>query len=167
VVEAPVTHFSDGEPCTYFGTDARRLRAVGWLDPKHPFATGAVSAGTLERLVTFVRDPWQPVFFKGWHRCALCPPGDDPFTRFTWQQRAVPIGVANLFIPGDGFLWAAPSMIVHYIADHGYRPPDEFLAAVEACPAMNTPAYLEAIKVHGPSWSDGAEDDSGGTTLFG
>ena len=79
----------------------------------------------------------------------------------------MPIGIANLFVPGDGFLWTAPSMIVHYIADHGYRPPDAFLTAVDACPAMSTPAYLEAIKVHGPTWSEGTDDDSGGATLFG
>jgi hypothetical protein len=162
-----MTYFADGKPCTYFGRGRGRLRAVGWLDGEHAFVTGAVSARTFERLIAFARDPWQPpVFFKGWHTCELCPPSEDPFTRFTWKGSAVPIGVANLFIPGDGFLWAAPSMIVQYIAAHGYRPADAFLAAIDVCPPMDTPAYLDAIKLHGPSWRDDADGDAPGVNIF-
>ena len=122
---------------------------------------------TFERLVAFARDPWECMLFKGWHRCELCPPSSDLFTRFAWKGQPTPVGVANVFIPGDGFLWVAPSMIVHYIADHGYRPPDDFLAAVDACPPMKSSAYRAAIDAHGPSWSEPLGGEELGTSLFG
>ena len=35
-------------------------------------------------------------------------------------------------VAGDGLLFAAPSLMHHYVAARGYRPPDEFVAAVLA-----------------------------------
>jgi hypothetical protein len=35
-------------------------------------------------------------------------------------------------VAGDGRVYAAPSLVHHYVIAHGYRPPDEFIAAVLA-----------------------------------
>jgi hypothetical protein len=31
----------------------------------------------------------------------------------------------------DGTVFAAPTLIIHYIAAHGYLPPEQFIAALE------------------------------------
>jgi hypothetical protein len=35
-------------------------------------------------------------------------------------------------VPGDDVIYAAPLLIVHYIEEHGYLPPAEFLKALAA-----------------------------------
>jgi hypothetical protein len=36
-------------------------------------------------------------------------------------------------------------MIAHYVTEHGYLPPPEFVAAVMACPLPGTEEYLAAV----------------------
>jgi hypothetical protein len=51
------------------------------------------------------------------------PSGDEP----------APEGNGELRIPGDpGTAYAAPSLITHYVAAHGYRPPRALIVAVLA-----------------------------------
>jgi hypothetical protein len=56
------------------------------------------------------------------------------------------VGCTNLFVPGDGVVYVAPSMIVHYLDAHRYQPPAAFLAAVDACPPMGSAAYHDALR---------------------
>ena len=67
-------------------------------------------------------------------------------------------GAANLFIPGEGFIYVAPSMIAHYVAAHHYEPPVEFWDAVMNCPEMRSDAYMQALLANGPSNEKWARD---------
>jgi hypothetical protein len=58
-------------------------------------------------------------------------------------------GSHELYIPGDGCVYATPDLVVHYMNAHGYLPPLEFCIAVSACPPMHTMEYLKAIKAAG------------------
>jgi hypothetical protein len=43
----------------------------------------------------------------------------------------IPCGSAELHVAAaDGRVYAAPSLVLHYVRDHGYGPPAEFVAAV-------------------------------------
>ena len=55
------------------------------------------------------------------------------------------IGISNLFVPADNFVFAAPSMILHYIHGHGYDPPSSFWDAVMASSRLSFEAYKEAL----------------------
>ena len=59
---------------------------------------------------------------------------------------------SDVFVPGDGFLYVAPTLIVHYVEGHQYAPPDEFVRAVIACPSMRSPEYMTAVEKNGPSF---------------
>jgi hypothetical protein len=72
----------------------------------------------------------------GYHECDLC-----------LSERKG--GITNLFIPGDGFLYVCPELILHYINDHQYSPPVEFCEAVLACAPMNSSDYLKVVE---PLW---------------
>jgi hypothetical protein len=52
----------------------------------------------------------------------------------------------NIFIPGDGCVYAAPELIVHYIEEHQYLPPPNFCAAVVACPPMQGAEYFKTLR---------------------
>ncbi len=113
------------------------LRAVGWLEYGKPYSTGVIDVQVLNRLTELRVNAWEPVHFSGYHRCDLC------------SGEQGPVGINNLFIPGDGFLYVSPELIVHYITVHQYAPPAEFCATVLACPPMGSRAYLKVVE---PLW---------------
>lgn len=139
--------FADLSPCDYFGfEDDSRFRAVGWLERGRDFTVGKVDERCVGRLAELLAEPWQPVHFLGFHQCDLCEV-EQPPEAFRLGRWTVSLGATNLFLPAPGIgILVAPSMVVHYICDHGYRPPDVFLRAVMDCPAMGSRRYLDAIR---------------------
>jgi hypothetical protein len=55
------------------------------------------------------------------------------------------MGIYNLWVPGNDVIYVAPELILHYIQEHRYRPPDEFISAVLRCPDPKTQQYLDAL----------------------
>lgn len=107
--------------------------------------------------------------FLGGHACELCPwevsPGPDPGETFSGLERRrrvlgvrkkkepisvdgqlAEMGTTNLWIPGDGCVYVAPSLVAHYIRAHRYAPPQEFVDAVLRCPDMHTEEYRKASR---------------------
>jgi hypothetical protein len=124
----------DLEPCTVLPVPGGvQLLAVGWLSREQPFPTGPTPRDVYDRLCEFCRDPWQPLLTAGVHTCDLC------------QFEGEAHGAANLFIPAGERLLVAPELIVHYVNAHHYQPPEEFCAAVLACPPMRSPEYRRAL----------------------
>lgn len=107
-----------------------RLRAIGWLSDAHAFPRGEVPAEFVALLRRHVATAFQPLAFGGVHRCELC-------GNFT--------AGGNVWVPTAEVVYVAPEMVVHYINDHGYLPPDEFQQAVEACPPQESPEYMRLM----------------------
>jgi hypothetical protein len=125
--------YEDLAPCDYFGHECEScLQAVGWLERGHPFLTGLVAIEVYARLVELLKDSWQPGIIMGFHHCDLC-------------MYEGPSGKRNLFVPAGEVAFVCPELITHYMNAHGYRPPDEFCAAVLACPPMRSLPYLKAM----------------------
>jgi hypothetical protein len=128
-----VTHFDDLSECDYFGDEhAHALRAVGWLALDNAFPTGRTDLHGFAKLKELLIDPWQPMVFGGVHDCEFC-------------QFDPPHSHANLFVPNGCLIFVCPELIVHYIAAHHYRPPDEFWNAVTACPNTRTMQYKKLL----------------------
>lgn len=72
------------------------LRAVGWLELGKPYSTGLIDGKILDSLTELRVQAWQPILLWGYHQCDLC------------SREKGPLGVTNLFIPGDGFLYVSP-----------------------------------------------------------
>jgi hypothetical protein len=62
----------------------------------------------------------------------------------------VHFGATNLYVPADGCVYVAPSMIVHYVDVHRYEPPAVFWEAVMNCPEMASETYKQALIANGP-----------------
>jgi hypothetical protein len=143
-------HFTDLTPCNYFPLDAGgKFIAVGWLEPDRFYPQGSLEKEFVDKLADLLVNPWQPCVAMGYHRCGFCRLSGGP-SSFRNGVSNVEMGVSNLFVPGDGFLYVAPSLILHYMDAHGYSPPAEFHAAVMACPVMRSMEYLKAILKNGP-----------------
>jgi hypothetical protein len=67
----------------------------------------------------------------GWHTCEFC---------------GKALGFGSFGVPADGRLFYAPDMIAHYVEEHGYAPPEMFIAAVLECPLPGTAEYVEAVR---------------------
>jgi hypothetical protein len=72
--------------------------------------------------------------------------GDVFFLDFSlYSILEIDLGVSNLFVPADNFVFAAPSLILHYIHGHGYDPPSSFWDAVMASSRLSFEDYKEAL----------------------
>jgi len=145
-------HYADLSPCTYFPFEAaRKLIAVGWLDPLVEYNRGVLEDEFVRKLVELLYDPWQPALAMGSHECGFCRLSGGPSTfRLGRSGSEAVLGTSNVFVPGDGFLFVAPSLILHYMDAHEYSPPAEFQQAVITCPPMRSMEYLKAILKNGP-----------------
>lgn len=97
---------------------------IGWLDRGRRFDKALTSPLLLAKLSTIVLS--EGIFearvnqIRGVHPCNLC-------NAHTFQNPF--IGSCELWIPGcrAGSYFAAPSLLIHYIQAHAYRPPEEFV----------------------------------------
>ena len=113
------------------------LRAVGWLGDFNPHE-GNTPPECVSRL-------WEAYASKriisdgtaGFHNCELCHgeqqwyPGGrvGPVAAWGDQQLRI-VGHGHFLIRLDEIVYLSPVLILHYILDHGYQPPDAFLEAV-------------------------------------
>jgi hypothetical protein len=116
------------------------VRAIGWLNPDHPFSKGEVPAGFLVRLKEFTArsgNSAEPLYFGGaggFHTCEFCGKAH---------------GIGNFGVPSGDLLFVAPELVVHYIEQHGYRPPAEFVTAVLRSPLPDSEEYQTVTE---PFW---------------
>ena len=114
------------------------VRAVGWLSGKRPYPTGGVAPAFVEALRSHLISPWEPFHINGLHECDLC----------GWWRRSTrgPVRESrNLYVPTRECVYIAPAMVLHYVIGHSYRPPDEFIEAIQHCPQQETPEYMALI----------------------
>jgi hypothetical protein len=147
---APLDYFTPGE--TFDG----RLRAVGWLSPEHDFESGDLPELVIKQLLDLLENG-RPLFGTfGFHPCLFCPSWSDrvvedprmvpaPPTIFHHKDVKLNLGGRELWLPVGDLMYVAPDLILHYITEHGYRPPDEYLNALSSGPTPGGAAYLAAI----------------------
>jgi hypothetical protein len=116
-----------------------RALSVGWLSVHHPFETGDFPTELLDRLATVARTPVN--LLRGLHDCDICSPalriGSLWITEGLRGNRVrvaghdIEVGNGEIQLMGEGdTVYVAPTMIFHYIVDHRYLPPEEFIEAV-------------------------------------
>lgn len=133
--------YEDLTECDYFGEEySKILTAVGWLEGGKTFSTGTIPKDVYSKLCEFSKKPWTFAVFMGYHHCSLCK------SQF---ENNNPKGVSNIFIPHNGKIYVCPELITHYINNHFYLPPREFIEAVYLCPPQGSMEYLKKILENG------------------
>jgi hypothetical protein len=131
---------------------------VGWLDGAHGYPQGATPPAFEEKLWAYCRVPVSRL--RGLHTCEVCADPTDGFQATRGEEKllrgSAEIRVFGSRISGprgaspDGppvrLVYAAPDMVYHYVIDHHYRPPDEFIQAVlQSSPAPGSPEYESLV----------------------
>jgi hypothetical protein len=112
-------YYEDLSPYTYSAvpTGLPKTWNIGWLSSRVPYRRGRLETGISQKLEQAVKTP--VLLTRGRHECELC------------EGRAT--GNGEIWIADDtGNVYAAPSMISHYVEVHEYLPPSEFLEAARS-----------------------------------
>jgi len=138
-----MAYFPDLSEYTYMQCRIRPgLVNVGWLDRAHVFTTGALNEPVLERLWQFCRA--SVVHTRGSHGCEFCQPPHRGLLSVTRGAETLKLSSAEIRVfRADGRVYAAPDLIYHYVTQHGYCPPPEFVSAMLECPLPETEDYLQ------------------------
>lgn len=105
------------------------VRNVGWIDD-HEFTRGKVSQEFVRRL-TWAAAREQVNSLRCTRPCPVC--GTDGID-FTYDGIQLFIGSAEVWIPDyrSELIYASPDLILHYITEHDYSPPADFVSSVLA-----------------------------------
>ncbi len=118
--------------------DGLTLIAVGWLGDSVP-QKGETSSNCISRLwKAYETNHGISDGSHGWHDCELCHGKDEwypggevgPITEWQGRQQRV-YGHGHFLIYYNKNVYLSPVLILHYILDHEYKPPDAFIDAVD------------------------------------
>jgi hypothetical protein len=129
-------YFEDlSQYCYFLKSGLHNVLNVGWLDAFHSFNVGDVSPSFLSTLRAIVAETFPCVDvhvnrMRSVHPCNLC--GEENLPLIDYRGRKYNLGMSEIWIPGEGLWYAAPSMVLHYIEAHHYSAPQEFVVAVES-----------------------------------
>ncbi len=110
--------------------------ALGWLHPDHPFPQADPAPDFLAKLKEYAgrsRASARALSFGaagGYHTCEFCGQAH---------------GTTNFGVPSGERIYYSPEMIAHYVEQHRYAPPPEFVAALMASPLPGTREYVDAV----------------------
>ncbi len=139
-----MAYYPDLTPYDYSHRDtAPGIVNVGWLDKAHDYTRGIASEFFIRKLWAFCRSFVNPM--RGFHSCELCTairPGE--LLEACHYGESLKLGFAEIRVIGkDNRIYAAPNMIYHYVVEHNYSPPDEFIQAVLDSPLPGDKAFEE------------------------
>jgi len=163
-VRRPMTYFADFSQCTYHSGPFHAaswqcpLLAVGWLEHPHEFPIGGQLAENVRDRLAFLRFAFSQAYrshlFRGWHECSWC--------RAHGVKAMLGDSHINVLVPDTNRVFIAPGRIDHYVENHGYLLPKEFLRALMQCPDPRDAKYENMLARANRGVSSPLADASGG-----
>lgn len=134
------------------GPNERPSKNIGWLGRDVPFPTGRVHRDIISRLEILSCIRFNQT--RGFCKCPLC--GADMVA----NSFGALLGSAEIKVFFQSTLYSSPNLIVHFIKEHSYLPPEEYIDAVSC---MEDPMSNEAVLryrhfgLQMPNFSDNAD----------
>ncbi|MBH5336701.1 hypothetical protein IHE55_18760 [Streptomyces pactum] len=132
-----MTYFTDLSPYSYLPNTVPSTVAafnVGWLDGENAFHSGEAPDEFIGALADLCAQS-SHAKTRGWHVCNLVHASSPPPYPITMEAggRTIVLGSAEVrVVTPDGAWLVAPDLVLHYVIDHKYLPPEEFVEAVMA-----------------------------------
>ena len=124
-----MAEFQDLSVYEYSPSDKAMVN-VGWLGHDYGFPTGHPADEVVEQLI--IRAAEQVNVMRGTHDCPFCDEESpirilSPLVPKGW----VSLGMGEIHVQGlNRVVFAAPTLVIHYITAHQYLPPEPFLVAL-------------------------------------
>jgi hypothetical protein len=134
-----VTYYADLSPYEYMPSSLDAYN-VGWLGKDHPYPTGSTLPAFRDRLLEYCSSPVEGTLALGYHDCEFCPKPETP-VRVPWQDGEVSLGNGEIRVIGTDIIYASPTLIYHYVVEHDYLPPEEFVQAMLNGPGPGSGEY--------------------------
>ncbi len=123
-------YLPDLSPYKYKGHhEFKNTVSIGWLEwgPAQP--EGDIPGIVVKKLAYILEHDQDTNRYRGYHGCGFCRVRQVFYQTQTARHL---LGMSEIWIPGkDGKIFVSPSMIIHYITYHAYRPPRVYIEAVE------------------------------------
>ncbi len=120
-------------------------RAVGWLSKTEAYTTGDTPEAFHTKLLELCAKA-RIRGMMGYHFCEFC--GNEVqyvITQVPYADEGLRLGNGEVWTIGKSVLYAAPTLIYHYVTAHDYRPPDEYIESVLAT-EVDSAAYRDFIE---------------------
>jgi hypothetical protein len=134
------------------GISPPRVKNIGWLARGHEFDIQIPSEEILSLIWDYCAIFVNPM--RGVHECGFCPDdkklGPVTLQEFKYAERSgrkILLGSAEIRVfAANGDIYAAPTLIYHYVSMHHYSPPPEFVEAMRSGPRPSTPEYFQVLR---------------------
>jgi hypothetical protein len=147
-----MAHFEDMSEYEYFSDSQPLAKNVGWLQKGRDFKKMAPTERVLDVLWDYCTVSVEQT--RGIHHCDLCePPPRTVFAERNGQRMLLGTSEIRVF-SREGEIYAAPTLIYHYVHTHHYSPPEIFLRALEESAKPPSPEYFEYLKNAGLEWGE-------------
>ena len=124
-------------------------RNIGWLARDPSFATAVPSDALLDALWRYCKVSVAQT--RGVHDCELCTARGYRAER---HGDSLLLGTSEIRVfAATGEIYAAPTLIYHYVEVHHYAPPEPFLRALDEGPPPPEPAYFDRLVQLGLAWN--------------
>jgi len=118
---------------------------VGWLSRGKNYNQGLSTEAFKGKLFEFCQDYYVINITRGFHVCELCSISESNWyenkSRYGKDHYWLSIGDGEIRTIGDSVIYAAPTLIYHYVVDHRYMPPNEFIKSVLSGPVPGSPEH--------------------------
>jgi hypothetical protein len=174
-----MTYIPDLSEYTYHRSAFYRpgTKAVGWLSADNEFDNAPPTEELLDLIWRYCKVSVAQM--RGDHICEFCPSRlksahdrssfldalkQSASERYTERNgEKLWLGSAEIRAFGrDGVIYAAPTLIYHYVSVHHYKAPEEFLQALRSGPKPPDRAYFERLDRLNLQWRNSEAVESGG-----
>jgi hypothetical protein len=125
---------------------------IGWLSKIKPYATGKLSQEFEKKLYQFCLDQYVVCIMRGFQECEFCGLPWNEWGRnhpsYGENTGLMSIGDGEIRVIGKSVLYAAPALIYHYVVEHNYKPPQEFVDAVLTGPQPGSEEHRKLLELY-------------------
>jgi hypothetical protein len=107
---------------------SERVIRIGWLNREQPFSQGFADPAFMDKLKLFYESRVRQS--RGFHICPFCEARQFGIST-EMSGKTLILGSAEIEVKDEqGRVFVAPDLLYHYITEHHYLPPKEFIEAV-------------------------------------